>query len=160
MRRHRGFTMIELVVVMILVGILATTAIPRMVSINDFRARAFHDDVVASLRFAQKTAVSHRRLVCATFTAGSVSFNINPVFGATACGAGNTGLALPSGGNQLNTPDAANVAFNPVPGTLFFQSDGTITTAAANLPANYAAASLSISGQSAIAVAGATGYVK
>lgn len=66
MRRSRGFTLVELVTIMIIVGILAVFAIPRMDTAG-YHAAQFHDQTVAALRFAQKTAVSHRRLVCVSF---------------------------------------------------------------------------------------------
>lgn len=146
--------MIELVTVMILIGIVAVVAIPRM-DTSGYSALAFHDKAVSALRYAQKTATSHRRLVCVSFSATTVTLNIAKAQGATACDAA---LALPSGSASVLSGDATNAIFNPVPATLYFQSDGRGTSDGAGTAA--VALSLSISGQPAIVVAGASGHVQ
>ncbi|TAF71567.1 MAG: type II secretion system protein, partial [Curvibacter sp.] len=50
-----GFTLVELVMVIVLLGILAVYAVPRMLNSGDFYARGFHDQSMAYLRYAQKT---------------------------------------------------------------------------------------------------------
>lgn len=153
--------MIELVTVMILIGILAAVAIPRMPDVNDFRALAFHDSVVGGLRFAQKTATSHRRVVCATFTASSMTLAIATAGGVdcsvTPLLAGALALPLSDGAASVISADPANARFDAVPGNLFFQPDGRITTDLAG--ANDAIVNRDISGK-AIALNGSTGYVK
>jgi MSHA pilin protein MshC len=64
---HHGFTLIELIMVIVLLGILAVFAAPRIFSNSDFYARGFHDETLALLRYAQKTAIAQRRMVCVRF---------------------------------------------------------------------------------------------
>lgn len=59
----RGFTMVELVLVMVVAGILATVAMPRLVARSGFDTRGYADQVAATVRFAQKLAVAQRRQV-------------------------------------------------------------------------------------------------
>lgn len=61
--RHRagGFTLIELIVLLILVGIMAFVAAPRFSGLTAFSARGHADQVEAYLRYAQKTAIASRR---------------------------------------------------------------------------------------------------
>lgn len=54
----RGFTLIELVVVMILMAILATVAAPRFFASGDFEAPAFAQELASSARYAQKLALT------------------------------------------------------------------------------------------------------
>jgi len=56
--RSAGFTTIELVVVIILLGILAAFAVPHFVDLNDFRTRTAYDEVAGAVRYAQKLAVA------------------------------------------------------------------------------------------------------
>ena len=69
----RGFTLIELIIVIVLLGVLAVVAAPRMFNSNDFYARGFHDETLGFLRYAQKTAIAQRRTVCVTFAVAAVS---------------------------------------------------------------------------------------
>lgn len=57
-RRPAGFTIVELVVTLAIAGVLAATALPRFVRVQDFQERFFFDDTLAGLRYAQKLAVS------------------------------------------------------------------------------------------------------
>src|SRR5450759_4081551 len=71
-RAHqRGFTLIELIMVMVMLGVLAVFAAPRIFNSGDFYARGFHDETLALLRYAQKSAIAQRRTVCVAFTTTS-----------------------------------------------------------------------------------------
>lgn len=68
--KSRGFTLIELVVLMIIVGVMAVVALPRMNVLSGFDEKGLHDKLNASLQFARKTAVASRRYVCLSVTNG------------------------------------------------------------------------------------------
>lgn len=56
-RRERGLTLLEVVVVIVLLGVLAAVALPRITE-GSFRAAAFAEQVAAALRYAQRLAVA------------------------------------------------------------------------------------------------------
>lgn len=140
-RRTAGFTMIELVVVTIVIGILAVVVLPRFAERGVFEARGFEDETKALLRYAQKAAIAQRRFVCVAFTANGATLSI----GATnACG---TPLTGPSG----ETPFAisSDVGYAPTPAGFYFDASG----------APSAGRSIGIAGGGAVTVEAVTGYV-
>ena len=90
-----GFTLVELVMVLVLAGVLAVFVAPRMVAVGDFNARGFHDETLALLRYAQKSAVAQRRPVCVTFSATTATLTLdadqNLATGSNGCEANLTG---------------------------------------------------------------------
>ena len=71
-----GFTLIELIMVIVMLGVLAVVAAPRIFNSSDFYARGFHDVSMANLRYAQKTAIAQRRNVCVYFSSSSITLRI------------------------------------------------------------------------------------
>ncbi len=72
---HKGFTLIELISVVILLSILGVAAFSRLGNMNQFETRAFYNDTVTALRYAQKLAISTGCNVQATLTANSYALN-------------------------------------------------------------------------------------
>jgi MSHA pilin protein MshC len=71
--RQQGFTLIELVTVLILLGIVSLAVMPRMTNLASFAARGYVDQAQAALRHAQKTAIAQRRWVAVTDQANGLS---------------------------------------------------------------------------------------
>jgi MSHA pilin protein MshC len=62
MKRARGFSLLELIVVMVIAAILAALAIPRFTD-SETRASWYQEQVKAGIRYAQRQAVAQRRVV-------------------------------------------------------------------------------------------------
>lgn len=67
-----GFTLIELVMVMVLIGILAIAVLPRFFDRKTFDARGYFDQSISMVRYAQKLAIAQRRDVFVNVTGNSM----------------------------------------------------------------------------------------
>jgi MSHA pilin protein MshC len=74
-----GFTLIELVMVMIVLGILAVFVIPRLDLTRGFDEVGLRDAVRATLELARKSAVAERRNVRVTLAGNSLTLTIDNV---------------------------------------------------------------------------------
>lgn len=53
-----GFTLIELIAVIVLLSILGVAAISRLGNVSGFESRAFYDELVNAVRYGHKLAIS------------------------------------------------------------------------------------------------------
>lgn len=128
--RDGGFTLIELIVVLILLGILSVVALPKFFVAGDFDSFGFHNETLAYLRYAQKTAVAQRRTVCVGFTGASLTLNIAAAPGGFDCAAPGA-LVGPRGENAPVTLNAkAGVAYAALPVAFNFDGLGQPITGA------------------------------
>lgn len=56
--RQRGFTLMEMITVIVILGIVAAVALPSLTDRSAFQARGFEDEVLAALRYARSLAVA------------------------------------------------------------------------------------------------------
>lgn len=57
LKKSRGFTLIELIVTIIILGILSVTVVPRMFASNGFEPYAYRTEVISTLRNIQLRAM-------------------------------------------------------------------------------------------------------
>jgi MSHA pilin protein MshC len=67
----RGFTLVELIMVIVLLGILSFVAAGRMANRDDFDVQGFAEQVATTVRLAQKSAVAQRRTVYVNVDVGA-----------------------------------------------------------------------------------------
>jgi MSHA pilin protein MshC len=64
----RGFTLVELIVTMVIIGIMAIAVVPRFDIITGFDAVGYADQLKSVLRYGQKSALAHRRAIIVDFS--------------------------------------------------------------------------------------------
>jgi len=113
----QGFTLIELITVVILIGIVSVTLFSRIDNIKTTNIQAGRDDLIAALFFAQQTAMA-RNNIQLIITANSVSVNEN-----------GTPIKVHAQGYPLSFP--AGVTASPL--TITYDKLGRTGSATANI---------------------------
>lgn len=122
--RQVGFTLVELILVIVLVGVLGVVAVPRIFDLTMWRLRAFADDMQSTTTAMQRRALAQRRPIRANFSTTGVSYDFVPVpaSGARPALAVNCPAAVPAcltatsvGTVTFNAQNAGNAAVSPAP---------------------------------------------
>jgi MSHA pilin protein MshC len=71
--RPRGFTLVEMVIVIVLLGIVASIAMPRFFGASSFQGTGYAHDLAFGLRWAHKLAVAQRRDVHVSLDANGLA---------------------------------------------------------------------------------------
>lgn len=144
-----GFTLVELIVTLLIIGIMAVVVLPRWQGDTGLDEVVLRDRTIAILRYAQKSAIAARRTVCATVSNSptpQVTLAISNLNGAADC----------SDGVVLNGPDGAEMSAMSR-GKATFASTPTIIFDAAG---RASAATIAITGLAGgVTVEAETGYV-
>ncbi|WP_418067324.1 prepilin-type N-terminal cleavage/methylation domain-containing protein [Sedimenticola hydrogenitrophicus] len=150
---QRGFTLVELVVVLLLVGILAAVGMPRFFNQLTFQEWGFSDELAGALRFGQKLAIATGCDTQAAITAAGYQLNQRVTCNS---GAFTTPVRLPGGdgtGYAGSAPGgialtAASLYFDAL-GRPHDSADGNLLAAATNIAI----------GSRSVSVEPQTGYV-
>jgi MSHA pilin protein MshC len=142
-----GFTMVELVLVIMIAGVLAAVAVPRMVDRSAFQTRGGASEVRTALRYAQRLAMAKNREVCVTTTASDLTLTFNPLPGIVCSQA----VIRPSDGGAYVVTLPAGITLTP---GVSFRFDGQ------GRPSPNAAVNLTVGGTIPVTVTRETGYVQ
>ena len=142
--KQKGFTFVELVVIILLLGIMAAFALPKFFNLNTYQNRSAYDEVAAALRYAQKLAVSSGCEVQVTFAGNSYNLQQH----ATSCTSGSFTTFSTTSGHPVNSNTLSGVTLSASPSSFIFDPLGRSSSGA----------TISV-GSNTITVIAETGYV-
>lgn len=131
--RQLGFTIVELIVVMVILGILGSVAAVRFFDRQGFDAASFSDQGSALVRYAQKIAIAQNRPVLVRLNGNSIAlcFDAACASRVTAAGGSNSGgratLANCNGATTWaceGLPNGLAYTVTPNIGSFFFDANG------------------------------------
>jgi len=150
--RQTGFTLVELIMVIVMLGILSATALPKFFKTNTFAERAFFADTLNAVRYAQKLAVATGCSVQVSISSNSYTLNRQGDAASSSCPGGSTyslSVPRPGTGDSSYSGSEAGVTLSSSTSSFVFNSLGTASSDA----------TLTIAGSKVITVVAETGLV-
>jgi MSHA pilin protein MshC len=153
-KRHRseGFSLLELVAVMLVLGMLLAVAVPRLDDGRGLQELGYAEQVLTALRIAQRRAQADRCAVRVTFSASGFQVDQR----ASLC-SGPFNRAVPiaaEAGAALGAAAPAGLPLSAVPGVFYFDADGAAVDSVGGAPVDVSI----IVGLRQIQIVGTTGY--
>jgi MSHA pilin protein MshC len=110
-----GFTLVEMISVIVIMGVLAITALPRFAEVDVFASRGFFEQAVAATRYAHKLAIASGCSIEVNFIDANERFTVSRWTGGADCTERTLPLELVAqpGSNSdyaLTAPDGVDIS--------------------------------------------------
>ncbi|MGH8195969.1 MAG: pilus assembly FimT family protein [Woeseiaceae bacterium] len=150
--RGRGFSLLELIAVMLVLGMLLAVAVPRLDHGRGVQELGYSEQVLTALRIAQRRAQADGCDIRVTISASDFQIEQR----ATLCsGPFNRDVAgTAAAGSTLGAAAPAGMPLSAIPGVFYFNSDGAAVDSVGGSPVDVSI----IVGLRQIQVVGTTGY--
>ena len=110
----QGFTLVELIVVVLLIGILSISIAPRFFGVSSYEDRKAADELRSALRHTQQLAMNRGGNVQLVLTSTNLTVQLSD----------GTPLRSPDGRMPYEKTFPTNVAVSPVPSTITYNTLG------------------------------------
>jgi len=134
-RLKKGFTLIELIVVILLVSILAAYMLPK-IDLNVFRQSGFVQQATATIRYGQKQAIGSGCDINVSITAAGCTVQWNGSPGGLGCLALATAITNPATGLNNFCDNSSPESTVDLPTALRFDNIGRPTATTGDLVIN------------------------
>jgi MSHA pilin protein MshC len=131
LNHQQGFTLVELVMVIVVLSIVAATALPKFFDQSVFQERAFFDDTLAAVRYAQKLAVAtgcnvQVNIAGTTFYLKRPSATNRSQCASTTAADFTRDVANPGSGEAQYSGSQSGISLTPA--TFYFNALGAVST--------------------------------
>ncbi|SHE20802.1 type II secretion system protein [methanotrophic endosymbiont of Bathymodiolus puteoserpentis (Logatchev)] len=150
-KKQFGFTLIELIMVLVMLGILSATALPKFFTKDVFAEHAFFSDTLNAIRYAQKLAVTTGCNVQVAISSNSYTLTRQGTSTSTSCAGSTYQLAIPhpSSGASTYSGSESGITLTSSVSPFYFHPLGTASNDV----------TLTINGAKTIYITAATGFV-
>ncbi len=135
---EQGFSLIELIMVIVILGTISISVVPKFFETSDFAKQAFFDETLNALRYAQKLAVATHCDVQVSFTA--TNYLLKRPATIADCGVSTTAFNLavrhPGTGATSYTGSESGVTLSSTSSIVFYALGDASTNATVTVASN------------------------
>jgi len=150
--KQTAFTLVELMMIVVMLGILSTTALPKFFKKNTFAERAFFDDTLNAVRYAQKIAIATGCGVQVSISSNSYTLTRQGTGSSVSCPNTSTyslPISHPGTGASSYSGSESGISLSSSASPFIFNALGIASTSA----------TLTVNGSKTIKVVAETGFV-
>ena len=161
--RQNGFTLVELITVLVILGVMAVIGSSKFFSSSSFNASQYHQEILSAARYAQKIAIASQQSVAININ--STDFSLCYGTGSSpACSPNNSDVKHPATQGKIGTSNSAfytksvpsGVSLTNVPKTIYFDSAGEPNDSSGKITTQQV---ITIVGMGNVNIEPVTGYV-